>query len=370
MERIVLTGGGTAGHIVPNLALLPHLHDFELHYIGQKASMEEELVKQTDPRIIFHPLECVKFNRKLSLKLLALPFKLLASKNRAKQILREIKPKVIFSKGGFVSLPVMLAAGKTPLILHESDFSMGLANRMGAKKSAVVCTSFAPLAAKTKNGLCTGAPLRAEIYTGSRFRAEQQSGLRGRKSLLIMGGSSGAKAINDAVAAVLEALCERFDVVHITGKNYTPSAVHPRYYPIPFTTQIADYFAWADFCVTRGGANALFELAALAIPSIVVPLPKGISRGDQIENAAYFESKGCMRVLDQLTLTKNPAALLSALDILTENRAAYRAACKKAAHIDGTAMIAQLIRDMVIDNCIENHEVQLTTDEFRNIIDN
>ena len=369
-----MTGGGTAGHVMPNLALAPLLaKDFELHYIGRPGSMEEELVKKNCPYIVFHGLECVKLPRKFTLKNLAVPFKLLASKKKAKRILAEIRPKVIFSKGGFVALPVMLAAGgKIPVILHESDYTMGLSNRMGAKKCAHVCTSFSDLAAKIPGGICTGAPLRGQIYRGDKRRAELETGLIGRQNLLIMGGSLGAQAINEAVYAEFGELAKRFDVVHITGKqgaagergsageqgaehksNAAP-VKEPHYHPIPFAENIEDYLAWADYCITRGGANALFELCALCIPSLAIPLPKGVSRGDQIDNARYFERLGCVKVLEQNQITnyklqitnyKLQFPLCKALDELQKDAASLRSACKEAKNIDGTERIARLIQE-------------------------
>jgi len=353
MKTIVLTGGGTAGHVMPNLALVPFLEkDFELHYIGRPGSMEEELVKKNCPQVIFHPVECVKFARKFTLKNLAVPFSLLSSKNKAKKILAEILPSAIFSKGGFVALPVMLAAGKIPLVLHESDYTMGLSNRMGAKKCNCVCTSFADLAAKINNGVCTGAPLRPQIYRGDKRRAESESGLSGRQNLLVMGGSLGAASVNEAVYAELDALTRRFDVVHLTGKQNAAPLKVPHYYPIPFTNHIEDYLAWADCCVSRGGANALFELTALAIPTLVIPLPKGVSRGDQVDNARYFEKMGCVKVLEQKKLADEKHSngtkklpLCIALDELQANRAALRTACGQAMNIDGTEKIARIIKE-------------------------
>ena len=345
MDKIVLTGGGTAGHITPNIALIPYLSEYELHYIGQPDSMEQDMIYKSCPQVIFHPLECVKLQRKFSLQNFSVPFKLLASKKKAKKILSEIQPKAIFSKGGFVALPVMLAAGKIPLILHESDYTMGLANKLALNKCVHVCTSFASLATTVRHGVCTGAPLRKTIYTGDKVRAEFESGLKGRTNLLIMGGSLGAAAINEAVETTLNDLCKQFNVVHITGKNHTKEIQQPNYFRLPFTDKISDYFAWADYCVTRGGANALFELVALAIPALVIPLKKGISRGDQVDNAQYFEKLGCVKVLEQDLLSENPHALLTALNSLTADRQSLCKACRTANNIDGTETIATLIKE-------------------------
>ena len=328
---------------MPNLALMPYLAEFELHYIGRPNSMEEELVKKHFPHIIYHALDCVKLQRKLTLKNLLIPFILFSSIRKAKRILREIQPNVIFSKGGFVALPVMRASKGFPLILHESDYSMGLANRMGARKSTVVCTSFSSLAEKIKRGLHTGAPLRPEIYRGNKQIAERESGLHGRTNLLITGGSLGATALNEAVYSNLDELCKQFDIVHLVGKNNKKLITRPHYYQIPFSNNIADYFAWADLCITRGGANALFELVALKIPSLVVPLPKGISRGDQVDNANYFKALGCVKVLSQETITQDPTQLVKELTALRLEKNKFIENCKAQKNIDGTEKIVQTI---------------------------
>ncbi len=341
-----MTGGGTAGHITPNIALLPFLKEFEIHYIGRAASMEEELLRAY-PHVIFHAIPAVKLERRLTLKNLLIPFKLNSAKNAAAGILREIKPKVIFSKGGFVALPVMLAAKDIPVILHESDLTMGLANKMAVKKCRYACTSFSSTADKLKNGVCTGAPLRQTLYLGNKLRASVECKLSGRKNLLVFGGSLGSKAINEAVLGALPHLTKLYDVVHITGKNNSKTVSDPRYFSLPFTNNIADYFAWADLVVSRGGANALFELAALKKPALVIPLPKGGSRGDQIDNAEYFKNLGCCRVLPQQNL--NPASLVENLALLDNDRFALIENMRNATGIDGTRKIAEMIKSLAAE---------------------
>jgi len=347
MSKIVFTGGGTAGHVMPNIALIEKLHGYELHYIGCPDSMEQTLIHKFCPNVKFHALSAFKLTRGSIFKNLLVPFKLWRSKRTAKKILRDIKPNAIFSKGGYVALPVTLAAKQIPVILHESDATFGLANRMALKKCRVICTSFKTLADKTPNTVHTGAPLRRTIYKGDRAKVEKETDFRGRKNLLITGGSLGAAAINDAVLKNLDALTKRFDIVHIVGKNNHTVISRPHYKQIDFTDKIADYFAWADFCVTRGGANALFELVALKIPSLVIPLPKGVSRGDQVDNAAYFKKLGCIHVLEQEKLFAESNALrsplIAALDALIEDKAMLKANCAKTQNIDGTQKILEII---------------------------
>ncbi|MDR2201420.1 MAG: UDP-N-acetylglucosamine--N-acetylmuramyl-(pentapeptide) pyrophosphoryl-undecaprenol N-acetylglucosamine transferase [Clostridiales bacterium] len=348
MKKLVLTGGGTAGHVTPNLALVPYLKDeFKIYYIGRPDSIEERLVSARAD-VTFCPMKSVKLDRGKRLGNILVPFKLLAAKCAAKKLLAKIEPDAIFSKGGYVALPVCLAAGKTPLVIHESDYSMGLANRLSLKKSRFVLTSFPHLAERFPNGVCTGAPLRRELYDGDKSKVEAAHNLRGRKNLLITGGSSGAKAINDAAIAAAPALTRLFDVIHITGKGNASAPPCDRYAQIEFADPIADYYAWADLAVTRGGANALFELAALAVPALVIPLPKGGSRGDQVDNALYFEKLGSVKMLLQENLT--PRALIAALENLDRDRPRMTAAAKRIRPLDGTKTVAQIIKDAAGEN--------------------
>lgn len=342
MNKIVLTGGGTAGHITPNIALLPYLTEFEIHYVGGPGSMEEDLIGR-EREVIFHALKSVKLNRSCLVKNAAVPFKLISAVSRAKKLLNEIKPKVIFSKGGYAALPVMLAAKNIPLILHESDISMGLANKLAVKKCKYACASFSSAVENLDNGVCTGAPLRRGIYNGKKEIAENICGLRGRKNLLVFGGSLGAAAINEAVFSALPALTKSYDVVHIVGKNNERKIDCPRYFQLPFTSDIADFFAWADLCVSRGGANALFELAALGKPSLVIPLPKGNSRGDQVDNAEYFEKAGCFLVLPQDKLSAE--SLAQNVSELDRRSFSLKENMRRLEGIDGTKKIAELIKE-------------------------
>ena len=346
MKKIILTGGGTAGHVMPNLALKPYLHAFdEIHYIGSVGGMEESIIKSAAPDIIYHSIPCVKLIRSLSLKNLAVPFRLIKSVNAAKKLIKEINPDVIFSKGGYVGLPVCRAAGKTPVVLHESDLRLGLANKLALKKCDKLLTSF-----KTGDNdgrtVWTGAPLRREIYEGDRNRAMKECGLTaGLPYLLVTGGSLGAKAINETVYSCLSELTQRFNVIHIAGRNNENGLKNKNYYQIGFTDRMADWLALCDYALTRGGANTLFELAALKKPALVVPLPKTASRGDQIDNAAYFKKLGAAEVLPQESM--NGKSLISALEELKSRRNSIKNALKNAPNIDGTVKIAKILTDYV-----------------------
>jgi len=364
MRKIVFTGGGTAGHIMPNIALMKKLLAdnsrtlkkclAELHYIGQPNSMEETLVKQHfGCSVKFHQLACTKLVRSFSLKTLCVPFRLCKSKKEAKQILNDIKPDLIFSKGGFVALPVMLAAKNTPLILHESDFSFGLANKLALKKCTKILTAFKNLADKTNNAECVGAPIREEIFLGDKNLTLSPANTRavgdgspynnGKHNLLIFGGSLGARAINCAITKNLDQLLKQFNIVHIVGKGNLTNISKPNYIQLEFAQNIPDYYDWADFSITRGGANALFELIALKIPSLVIPLPKGVSRGDQVDNANYFKSLGYIKVFNESDLDNNDL-FLSAIQNLVKNKDELKERMKSAVNVNGTQKILDIIK--------------------------
>ena len=346
MKKIILTGGGTAGHVAPNLALLPHLSGYEVHYFGADDSIEQRMCK--DAGVAFHPLPCIKFRRSLSLKNLGVPIVLSRGVREAKKLFRELNPSVVFGKGGFAALPATLAATKcgVPLIIHESDLSMGLSNKIVAKKSKYVCTSFPELAEKDSNGIFTGAPIREELFHGNATEiAKKLSMPMGSKlKLLIFGGSLGATAINAAVESSLSSLVNRYDIVHIAGKH--PSDIHAEgYRRLEFCDFMADCYAWADMVVCRGGSGALSEITALRKPSLVIPLPKSrSSRGDQEQNAAYFLSKGMVKVLPQHELSSE--TLLSSLTDLERDRAALIGAMAKLTPPHGARKIAELIKSL------------------------
>lgn len=342
MKKIVLTGGGTLGHVTPNLALLPHLKKSfdEIHYIGSVGGMEESIIKQTAGDVIYHNINCTKLRRSLTLKNLAVPFKLFSSIREAKKLLNEINPTVIFSKGGFVSLPVCLASkGRFPVVLHESDFTMGLANKLSRKSCDKVLTSFRT---SIKDSVWTGAPLREELYHGNREKTLRYLGFkRPLPCLLITGGSQGAKAINDAVLSALPKLLERFNIVHLTGKNFKDAPLLDGYIAMEFSLDMPSLYSACDFVLCRGGANTLFELTALNKPALVIPLPAKNSRGDQVDNARYFENLGVTKTLLQEDLTAEK--LISSLDFLLKNEAIMKQSARLAKKIDGTREIAEIL---------------------------
>ncbi len=339
-KRIVFTGGGTAGHIMPNIALFEHFSCFEIHYIGT-SGMEKEILKNY-PFVTFHEIECTKLIRSLSLKNLLIPYRLTLSVGQASKILKEINPYFIFSKGGFVSLPVCIASKKLgiPLFLHESDKSIGLANRIAKNYATSLFTSFDSI--KDKKAILTGSPMRKEIYLGDREKAKKLLGANenGKPFLLFVCGSCGAKSINDFVFSSLSTLLKKYNVIHLTGKNEKRKITQKDYYSLPFCSDIQHLYALSDFVISRGGANALSEIIALKKLCVCIPLSTQ-SRGDQIENANYYKNKGCLITLMQDDLSVY--SLLYLLNQLDKNRENF-VRCMNNQKVDGTKEIVENIR--------------------------
>lgn len=329
--RVVLTGGGTAGHVMPNLALLPYLKDCDILYIGG-GGIEGEIVKKAGVR--YEQVQAYKLRRDKFFSNFALVYRVPSSVRAAKKILRDFKPDVIFSKGGFAALPTVLASGSIPVVAHESDCSLGLANKIAKRKCDVICTSFD---IALKKGIFTGCPLRQELFSGDRHRYKKARAL---PTLLILGGSQGAQNVNNAVIDALDGLLSRFNVIHLTGKGKKTTAPREGYLPIEYTDNIADCYACADYCLTRGGANALCEIISLKLPSLIIPLEKA-TRGDQLENAEYFASRGLAHVLKESDMTAD--SLLRALDSLVADNTLKRSLAL-APSLDGAERIAEIIK--------------------------
>lgn len=295
MKKIVITGGGTAGHIYPALAVAETLQGNEIHYIGGNG-MEKEIIKKY-PHILFHQIPTVKFERKFSLKNLSIPFKLISSINQSKKILKEINPSVIFSKGGYVSLPVAIAghALKIPIVSHESDLSFGLSNKIILHLCDVMCTTFEETAINHKKCIHTGQPIRDEISHGRKKKFFKND----NPTILFLGGSLGAKFINTIVEKNIELLTQKYNIIHIYGQKNSNETTHENYIKFPFYDKIEDLYKSADVVISRSGSGVINELLSLSKPMILIPLPKANSRGDQIENALLFKEKGYAEVIMQ-----------------------------------------------------------------------
>jgi UDP-N-acetylglucosamine--N-acetylmuramyl-(pentapeptide) pyrophosphoryl-undecaprenol N-acetylglucosamine transferase len=352
MRTIVLTGGGTAGHVLPNIALLPYLKKTfsKIVYIGGIGGIEKDIISSY-PEIIYHGITTVKFRRALTIKNLTIPFKLLQGIREAKKILKQIKPDIIFSKGGFVALPAVLAGHKLkiPIVAHESDITMGLANRITAKKCSVICTTFPDAVKKYKNAVHTGAILRGELFaaapqffanTPQLFAAAPQKPHQ-KPNVLITGGSSGSAAINNIIFSSAGELTKHYNLLHITGKNKSnPNLKFSNYTQTEYTSRPQELFAWADIVVSRAGSGTLCELIALNKPAVFIPLPKTESRGDQILNANFAASFGGCTVLPQERLTAE--TLLNAIS-QTQNKK-----WQNISWINGTQKVAEIIKNTAI----------------------
>ena len=338
--KIIMTGGGTAGHVIPNIALIKKLqeHGFEVSYIGSKGGIERQLIEKLG-NVPYYGISCGKLRRYHSVQNFLDPFRVLRGIAEARSVIKKVKPDVVFSKGGFVSLPVVVAAGKTHVVSHESDFTPGLANRLAEPFCDTICVTFEDTLKNIKHhkGVYTGTPIRTELYNGSREKALAFTGLSGKKPvLLVMGGSSGALHMNELVRAALDGLMERFDVIHLCGAGKTdPSCTHEGYIQYEYMSEeLPDLFARADMIVSRSGANAVFEFLALNKPAVLIPLPLSASRGDQILNARYFVKRGYAEMIDQDTAS--PQDLTDAVMKLYDNRELYIGAMKKDTRLDGS----------------------------------
>lgn len=308
-KTIVLTGGGTAGHCLPCIALLPTIKKYfrKIYYVGREEGIEKRLAEEAG--VEYYGVPCVKLERKLTLKNLGIPFTLLKGISEAKKLLEKLKPDVVFSKGGYVALPVALAAEKLniPTVLHESDMSLGLANKLAVKKATALLCGFKPLSYEYPRAVFTGNPIREELLK----KRDNKAIIRGfgfneaKPVLLVFGGSQGAEAINEIVIKTIDDLLKNFSVLHLTGKNKRTNIKKDGYYEAEYLSDMGAAFSVADVCVSRAGANALNELIALKIPTLAIPLPKGNSRGDQEQNADYYRRYGAIRTLSEPEMTKD-----------------------------------------------------------------
>lgn len=328
MKRIVLTGGGTAGHVTPNIALIPSLkkEGYDIQYIGSYNGIEKSLIE--DYGIPYHGISSGKLRRYFSWQNFTDPFRVLKGFSEANKLMKELKPDVVFSKGGFVSVPVVLAAkrNKISAIIHESDMTPGLANKLCFSSAVKVCCNFpetVELLPKSK-AVLSGSPIREELKAGSREAALKFTGLSGNKPVvLVVGGSLGAVNVNIAVRKILPKLLEEFDVIHLCGKGKTDPELNgiDGYLQYEYIKdELKDLFALSDVVISRAGANAICELVAIKKPNILIPLDAG-SRGDQILNARSFEKQGFSIVLEEKELTDD--VLLEKIRVLYKERITY-----------------------------------------------
>ena len=349
MKHIVLTGGGTAGHVTPNIALIPGLRerDYQISYIGSYNGIEKELIEKEG--IPYYGISSGKLRRYIDLKNLSDPFRVVKGLNESGRLLKKLKPDVIFSKGGFVAVPVILAAGKLhiPVIAHESDMTPGLANKICIPYAAKICCNFPETRQNLPEGkaVVTGSPLRKELMKGDAAAGRAFCGFdESRPVLMITGGSLGSVIVNTHVRAILPALLQEFQIVHLCGKGNLDPALEntPGYRQYEYISrELPDLFAMADLIISRAGANSICEISALAKPNLLIPLSANASRGDQILNARSFEKQGFSMVMEEEEV--NDDTLLAAVRKLYQNRQSYIGAMHAAGHTDAVTMILDLL---------------------------
>jgi len=352
MKKIVLTGGGTLGHVTPHLALIPRLQEagYEIHYIGTENGMEAPKMRAV-PGVTYHAVKSGKLRRYHSWQNFTDPFRVIAGAFQSARLMGKIRPDVVFSKGGFVAVPVVFGAWlhRIPVLCHESDLTPGLANKLCRPFAKRFATTFPECAqALGAKAEMTGTPLRPELFTGNREKGLSLFGFDGKKPvLLMMGGSSGAQSVNACLREALPLLIGEFDVAHLCGRgNLDPSLENTAgYKQIEFLdAELPDALACTDLVLSRAGANALCEFQALGRPMLLIPYPKGASRGDQILNAQSLEKRGLCRVLLQENMT--PASLAEAIRATWADRDKLAAALKAAPPADGTERILELIEEI------------------------
>ena len=329
MKKIVLTGGGTAGHVTPNLALIPSLKErgYDIHYIGSYQGIEKKLIE--DANIPYSGISSGKLRRYFDLRNFSDPFRVIKGYEEACKLLKELKPDVVFSKGGFVAVPVVMAARHRhiPAIIHESDMTPGLANKLCIPSAQKVCCNFPETLQylPEEKAVLTGSPIRAELLKGDRLAGLQYAHLSAEKPvILVIGGSLGSVTVNQAVRTLLPRLLPHFQVVHICGKDHldesligTSGYVQFEYVDAP----LKHLFAIADLVISRAGANSICEILALRKPNILIPLSAAASRGDQILNASSFANQGFSTMLEEEALTDD--TLYQAISSTYENRDAF-----------------------------------------------
>jgi len=324
-----MTGGGSAGHVTPNLALIPMLKDlgYEIEYIGTENGIERKIIEGEN--IKYHCISSGKLRRYFDLKNFTDPFKVLKGVFEATKIIKKEKPNVVFSKGGFVSVPVVMGAkfNGVPVIIHESDITPGLANKLSAPYATKICVTFPESLEHFKKNKVelTGTPIRAELYEGNREKGLEILGFKGNKPvLLVIGGSLGSKILNDTIRNNIKGYTEKYDIIHLCGKgnidlNLESIAAYKQFEYVD--KELTHLFAATDLILSRAGANAIFEFLALKKPNLLIPLSGKSSRGDQILNAESFEKSGYSMVLLEGNLSSE--VLLTKLEELNKNKSNF-----------------------------------------------
>lgn len=356
MKKVLFTGGGTAGHVSVNIALIPEFtkNDYKQIYIGSKNGIEKEMISKIS-HIKYYSISSGKLRRYFSWENFIDPFKVLKGIIESLFIIRKEKPDFIFSKGGFVSVPVCLA-GKLlniPIFLHESDYTPGLANKINIKFANHIFTTFEDTLnyLPSKRASLIGAIVREDVYNGNRNSAYNLTGFSSSKPIiLIMGGSLGSKIINEFIWKNINEIVQKYQVVHLVGKgNINESLQNLTYYKQYefLNKELFDIFKIIDFTISRAGSNSIYEFLALNIPSILIPLGTNQSRGDQVDNAKFFEKNGFSKVVTEEML---PSKLLNEIDIFTYKLEIYKENMKKYKEQKKVINSAKEFYDKIISN--------------------
>lgn len=353
MKKIVLTGGGTAGHVTPNIALLPALREagYDITYMGSYDGIEKKLIADFD--IPYYGIATGKLRRYLDPKNLTDPFRVIKGYMEARKYLKALRPDVVFSKGGFVSVPVVRAAASLhiPCVIHESDMTPGLANKLCIPVATKVCCNFPETLEQIPAGkaVLTGSPIRRELTQGNKLAGLEMCGFTANQPvLMVIGGSQGAANVNKAVREALPELQKTFQVVHLCGKGKVDNLYlnRPGYIQFEYIkNELKDLFAMADVVISRAGANAICELLALKKPNVLIPLPTASSRGDQLLNAASFEAQEFSAVINEDDLTTY--LLMQKVHEVYQNRQTYIEAMGRSHQMDAIPTIVKLINEAV-----------------------
>lgn len=353
MKKIILTGGGTAGHVTPNIALIPELQKrgYEIHYIGSKDGIETKLMADFD--IPYYGISSGKLRRYFDVKNFTDPARIMKGYAEAAKILKTVKPDVVFSKGGFVTVPVVLAAKrkKIPCVLHESDISPGLANKLCIPSATAICANFPETLSHLPEdkAYLTGSPIRKELFSGNRLKGLDFCGFNTAKPvILVIGGSLGSVRVNEAVRDILPELLEEYQVIHLCGKDKLDDSLNGLEGYVQFEyiqKELCDLLSAADLVISRAGANAICELLALHKPNILIPLSLEASRGDQILNAESFEKQEFSYVIQEEELTSE--RLMDAVKEVYGNRGAYIRAMEASNQHNAVTHVADIIERIV-----------------------
>ncbi len=349
MKKILLTGGGTAGHVTPNIALIPYLEEagFEIEYMGSYDGIERKLIEETG--MPYTGIDSGKLRRYASIQNLKDPVHIIKGIHEARAYMKKNRPDIVFSKGGFVTVPVIFAASecRIPVIIHESDLTPGLANRLSIPKATKICYNFPETGKYLPEGksVHTGLPVRRELKSGNARAGLELCGFTDEKPvLMVIGGSLGSANINAAVRNALPELLKQMNIAHICGAGKTDETMLdiPGYTQFEYLgKELPDVFAAASLIISRAGANVIYEIAALKKPSILIPLGTDASRGDQILNAASFEKRGLAAVLTEENLTTE--SLLDKIKEVNGSIPAYIDALSSAEEGDSAQKVTDVI---------------------------